>query len=281
MKLNKKSKGKFVGLSSFMAVFMLLGAAVLCPFDGNVVEAATQSQKLRIDFVLRQALDSKRLSIDFFLNSNGGIDYDQIAKTLGIDFYLMDYIGISGLQDVIKSETITPTVGGTEISGESSLTVATNNTNGLIVKVSGEPEMVNSANANAKIGATAGVTSVNALDMNTWGYNLVATGDSNPNALKPVSTDGSTDSRTFAAGEYELALKFGAKVNTGVASGTYSSDVKVEVAPNPTSTAYRMAVIRSIDQTLEEYFQEHPEERAKYEEARAKKLAEKEAEAVL
>lgn len=281
MKLNKKSKGKFVGLASFMAVFALLGTAVLCPFDGNVVEAATQSQKLRIDFVLRDALDSGRISIDFFLTSNGGIDYDQIAKTLGIDFYLMDYIGISGLGDVIKNDTITPTAGGTGISGESSLTVATNNTNGLAVKVSGNPEMVNSVNANAKIGATTGVTSANTLAVDTWGYNLVAAGDANADALKPVKNAASADTRTFAAGEHNLTLKFGAKVSTGVASGTYSSDVKVEVAPNPTSTTNRMAVIRSIDQTIEEYFQEHPEERVKYEEARAKKLAEKEAGAVL
>jgi len=279
MKLNKKSRGKFVGLSSFMAVFALLGTAVLCPFDGNVVEAATQSQQLRIDFVLRDALKSGRISIDFFLTESGGIDYNQIAQALGIDFYLMDYIGLSGLGDVDKG-SVTPDPRGTVIDGESAFKVGTNNTNGLTVKVSGAPEMTNAVYTASKISPTTGASATTTLAMNTWGYNLVTASDTDQTSLKPVALNGDAG-RSFGPGDYDLTLKFGAKVDTGVATGEYSSQVKVEVAPNATSTTLRLAVMREIDDTVEQYFQENPDERAKFEEARAKRVAENNADVAL
>lgn len=282
MKLKNKSRGKLVGLSSFIAVFALLATAVFCPFDGNNVEAATRSSRLRIDFVVREALSTGRLKIDFFLTKSGGIDYESIAKQLGIDFYVKEkiYLGVSGLGDVSGGTDITPEVKGTSVSGTTDFKVGTNNAGGLSVLVSStNPNMVNAEYAGNVIVPTSETKKLGSLATNTWGYGLLEKKDFTDVKnvdLVGVATEAS-EPMSLSTGDHDMTLAFGAMVGAGVASGTYSSTVKVDVATNPTGRAIRDDNLRTIERVVNEYMEEHPEEKARLEEAQAKAKAEYEA----
>lgn len=281
MKLKRGSKGKFVGLSSFVMAFALLGTAVLCPFSGECAEAAS-SQRLKIDFVVREALSSKRLTIDFFLTSSGGVDYQNIAKQLGIDFYIKEKInlGISGVQDV-DGGTIAPTVGGTTVSGKTDFTVGTNNSKGLDVRVSGDENMTNAAYAGSTVNVVKATTTekvLGQLDANTWGYNLGATVENielSTLQYKGVTADGETEH--FTNGDHNLTLAFGAKVNTGVGAGEYSSKVKVEVAASAASTAAYVSFMNTIDNAIMEMKAEDPDFARRFDERQAELKAQYEA----
>lgn len=267
MKLKNKGKGKFVGLSSFIAVLAVLATAVFCPFDGNNANAAeTKSQRLRIDFVVREALDSKRLTIDFFLSKSGDISYENIAKQLGIDFYIREkiYLGVNGLNDVAGNggAEVTPVPEGTAVSGQTGFKVGTNNAGGLVVKVSGDPNMENQSFQGNVIKPTEGGKKLGTLTANTWGYNLsegtVANNAMANLELVPVTT-AAEEMMTLGNGDHDMTLSFGAKVTSGVASGTYSTTVKVDVATNATGRAIRDDNLRTIEAVFNQYMDEHPE----------------------
>lgn len=278
MKLERGSKGKFVGLSSFVMAFALLGTAVFCPFSGDYAEAAS-SQRLKIDFVVREALSSKRLTIDFFLTKSGDISYENIAKQLGIDFYIKDKInlGISGVEDVDKG-TIAPTVGGTEVSGSTDFKVGTNNSDGLVVRVSGDENMTNGDYSNSVIAPTTKITNLAGLDRDTWGYNLSETSAGTAvNSLQLSGMKYTGDIMSFNNGDHDLTLTFGARVSTGVAAGTYSSTVNVDVATSADALTTRTAILNSIDNAIMEMKAEDPDFARRFDERQAELKAQYEA----
>ncbi len=290
MKLRNKGRGKFVGLSSFIAVFALLATAVFCPFDGNNANAANSSQRLRIDFVVREALASGRLTIDFFLTRSGGIDYESIAKQLGIDFYIREkiYLGVNGLGNVNGGTDIAPTVDGTTVSGKTDFKVGTNNAGGLVVKVSsgkdseGNPNSVNMTNSNgyAGLAPVESATLLGAMPAGHWGYNLTETASiTNLDALeyKGLTVSDAADTKVLSNGDHNLSLAFGAKVDTTAGAGTYTGNARVEVATNPVGRAIRDDDLRTIERVINEYMDENPEYAAEVRAEQEKRRAEYEA----
>lgn len=293
MKLRNKGRGKFVGLSSFAVVLALLATAVLCPFAGNNAEAAnsaTASARLRIDFVLREALASKRLKIDFFLTESGGIDYKSIAKQLGIDFYVIETInlGISGLTDA-DGGTVSPLTETTRtVVGSTDFQAGTNSPNGLLLTVAADTAddgaMTNKDEAlsgltTTKIALTGEEKeSASKLTPNTWGFGLANTDGLSKDSLGVTVGMKNSIERRNVKGDNNFTLVFGANVNAkDLAAGEYSSKVKVTVSPDPVALSSYTDVLRQIDETIEQLCLEDAVFAAEFAEAKAQKIAEYEA----
>lgn len=293
MKLKSKSRGKLVGLSSFIAVFALLATAVFCPFDGNNVEAATRSSRLRIDFVVREALSTGRLKIDFFLTKSGDFDYESIAKQLGIDFVVKERtnLGISGLGNAtggkLSSETSVDSNGNAVVVGSADFKAGTNASDLFVgVSATGDGKMAYSASTDETIGGTAGfdspiellgktAVSTDGMGSNQWGYN-VTQGSLVPD-VATLNYAGVVQEK-YARGDHVFKLNYAAKVKlSSLASGTYTGSVGVNVAVTADALTVHTDAIQMIDDAVEAYLDENPEEKARFEEAQAKAKAEYEA----
>ncbi len=265
MKLKQNSKVRVVGLSSFMALLALLGSAIFCPSPEGA-DAIERTTRLGIDFVLRQALDSKKLSVDFYLASGGGIDYESVAKQLGIDFVIAPKLSIT--LDPTTASTVTgswvsssqPTAGGTVVTGSRDFTVNTNSTAGLAVCV-----YSNSANltgGSTPIQSVSSASTTSAMATDRWGYNLdlqSATTSSLTYSAMPTTqgtSAGATGCKGYDKGEKALRLSFAAKVGLGTAAGTYSNTVNLKATPSAESTAAANYLMRKIDEAADQAAQE-------------------------
>ena len=126
---------------------------------------------------------------------------------------------------------VAPTTSGTFTSTTSTLSITTNNPSGYDLYLSAadgdnvlrneNPSVQNTINP-----TTDGVTSTT-MSNNTWGYNLSGgSSTQTSDTYNAVPKDGTTalDSTT-APSTTNYNLTFGAKVDTNIASGTYSSEV--------------------------------------------------------
>ena len=134
---------------------------------------------------------------------------------------------------------VAPTTSGTFTSTTSTLSIATNNPSGYDLYLSAadgdnvlrneNPSVQNTINP-----TTNGVTSTT-MSNNTWGYNLSGgSSTQTPDTYNAVPKDGTTalDSTT-APSTTNYNLTFGAKVDTNIASGTYSSEVIISAVAKP------------------------------------------------
>ena len=134
---------------------------------------------------------------------------------------------------------VAPTTSGTFTSTTSTLSIATNNPSGYDLYLSAadgdnvlrneNPSIQNTINP-----TTNGVTSTT-MPNNTWGYNLSGgSSTQTPDTYNAVPKDGTTalDSTT-APSTTNYNLTFGAKVDTSIASGTYSSEVIISAVAKP------------------------------------------------
>ena len=134
---------------------------------------------------------------------------------------------------------VAPTTSGTFTSTTSTLNITTNNPSGYDLYLSAadgdnvlrneNPSVQNTINP-----TTNGVTSTT-MSNNTWGYNLSGgSSTQTPDTYNAVPKDGTTalDSTT-APSTTNYNLTFGAKVDTNIASGTYSSEVIISAVAKP------------------------------------------------
>ena len=134
---------------------------------------------------------------------------------------------------------VAPTTSGTFTSTTSTLSIATNNPSGYDLYLSAadgdnvlrneNPSIQNTINP-----TTNGVTSTT-MSNNTWGYNLSGgSSTQTPDTYNAVPKDGTTalDSTTTPS-TTNYNLTFGAKVDTNIASGTYSSEVIISAVAKP------------------------------------------------
>ena len=134
---------------------------------------------------------------------------------------------------------VAPTTSGTFTSTTSTLNITTNNPSGYDLYLSAadgdnvlrneNPSVQNTINP-----TTNGVTSAT-MSNNTWGYNLSGgSSTQTPDTYNAVPKDGTTalDSTT-APSTTNYNLTFGAKVDTSIASGTYSSEVIISAVAKP------------------------------------------------
>lgn len=266
MKINKNSKVRYVGLSSFFALLALFGLAIFCPTSADSAQAITRNQRLSIDFVLRKALASGEFKIDFFLAEGGGINYESIAKALGIDFVIAQKITLSmsdSIGNAVPTETIQPTPSGQLVSGKTNFSTTTNSANGLEIYVyNAATNKLTGATTGNVINPTSSTVAYNSLANDTWGYNLsvAPTSGSNLTSLSysPVATSKSSGLAYKGAGG-DMQLAFAAKISTATNPDTYSNTVNVNVVPSATSMAKMMYVYTTGDKIQEEYNKTHPE----------------------
>ena len=137
---------------------------------------------------------------------------------------------------------IDPTSGGAFQQTTADLAISTNNPTGYDLYLSAadgdnalrneNPSVQNTQNTINP--TTNGVTSTT-MSNNTWGYNLSGgSSTQTPDTYNAVPKDGTTalDSTT-APSTTNYNLTFGAKVDTNIASGTYSSEVIISAVAKP------------------------------------------------
>lgn len=259
MKLKKNSKVRVAGLSSFFALLAVLGIAVFCPSSSDAAEAASRSQRLKIDFVLRQALDSKNLTIDFFLAEGGGIDWQKVAQVLGIDFVIAKNIslGMSDVGNVEIAGTTQPMAEGNFVSNKTNFTVGTNSLDGLKVYVygdGGKTEMSTSDGLNSIPTLTQQV-SKSAFEVDRWGYSLATAGTTESSlTYNPVAASQKADADYTGAvnGSASLDLVFAAKVGYGVAPGDYSGAVNIHTVATPETTTHINMIMDEVESLKKE-----------------------------
>ena len=145
----------------------------------------------------------------------------------------------------INFTTITPTAAGTTTTATANLTVATTNSAGYnlyLYSSDGNNSLtsINPANTstidainNGGVGLT-----LSSLEPNTWGYNLGATTPSTNTTYIAVPTINTTpiqtkDTSSTNSANDTYTLSFGAKVDTTIASGTYTNSLTVAVVADP------------------------------------------------
>ena len=134
---------------------------------------------------------------------------------------------------------VAPTTSGTFTSTTSTLSIATNNPSGydLYLSAADGDNVLRNENPSVQntINPTADGTKQAEFTNNTWGYNLSGgSSTQTPDTYNAVPIDGTTalDSTT-APSTTNYNLTFGAKVDTNIASGTYSSEVIISAVAKP------------------------------------------------
>lgn len=256
MKLKKNSKVRVAGLSSFFALLAVLGLAVFCPTSGDTAEAASRSQRLKIDFVLRQSLASKNLTIDFFLE-NGAVDWQKVAQVLGIDFVIAKNIslGMSDTGNVSIAGTTQPMAEGNFVSGKTTFTVGTNSTAGLKVYVYGKDGQTTMATSDGlnSIPTLSQQVSQSAFEIDRWGYSLGAANATVANYNPVAASQKAVADFTGAEnGSASLDLTFAAKVGYGTAPGDYDGAVNIHTVATAETTAKINAIMNEVDELMKE-----------------------------
>lgn len=256
MKLKKNSKVRVAGLSSFFALLAVLGLAVFCPTSSDAVEAASRSQRLRIDFVLRQSLASQNLTIDFFLE-NGAVDWQKVAQVLGIDFVIAKNIslGMSDVGNVSINGTTQPMAEGKFVSDKTNFTVGTNSTAGLKVYVYGKDGKTAMATSDGlyNIPTLSQQVSQKDFEIDRWGYSLGVTG-ATVDSYNPVeaSQKAAADFTGASNGSASLDLTFAAKVGYGVAPGDYSGAVNIHTVATAETTTALNELMDEVEELIKE-----------------------------
>jgi len=133
-----------------------------------------------------------------------------------------------------------PVSGGVTTRNSSNFTVAGNNRNGfgVFVYAATDPAL-NSTDASAKVAPITGSgVALDDFGVNNWGYNVTKAdaAESTINSYNPLAIRTNTTAAAYtvdkpSAGE-ELKLNCGAKVDTNIPAGTYSTGVVISaVAP--------------------------------------------------
>ena len=145
----------------------------------------------------------------------------------------------------INFTTITPTAAGTTTTATANLTVITTDSAGYslyLYSSDGNNSLtsINPANTstidainNGGVGLT-----LSSLEPNTWGYNLGTANPSTNTTYTAVPTTDTTpiqtkDTSSTNSANDTYTLSFGAKVDTTIASGTYTNSLTVAVVADP------------------------------------------------
>ena len=141
------------------------------------------------------------------------------------------------IPDEIKL-AVQPTVEGAFAVGTAQLSVVTNNETGYSIYLSttGENVLRNlNPEIEDKVGAMTQESVAEGFDNNTWGYSLSKEAISEATTYSAIPAAGSNDPQVStelpANDTYNFAI--GAKVDSSLASGTYTNTVTVSVVTNP------------------------------------------------
>ena len=157
-------------------------------------------------------------------------------------------VGIS-LPTSIDFDDVLPTPSGATTTATADLTITTTDSAGYslyLYSSDGDNSLRPNNFANiSKITATAGDVglTLSSLKPNTWGYNLGTTAPTDATTYTAVPTDNSTPIQTKDTSDTNSAndtytLSFGAKVDSTIASGTYSNALTVAVTAEPRAIIY-------------------------------------------
>ena len=144
----------------------------------------------------------------------------------------------------IDFDSVTPTPDGATTTATADLTITTTNSASYslyLYSSDGDNSLRPNNSANiSKINATAGDVglTLSSLKPNTWGYNLGTEAPTDATTYSAVPTDNSTpiqtkDTSATNAADDTYVLTLAAKVDTTIASGTYSNSLTFAVVAEP------------------------------------------------
>ena len=197
----------YAGLAGSSAAFLLIMAAML------FAPAASQSEALATD-------------------DNSGISTYSTTPSVGIS-----------LPTSIDFADVLPTLSGATTTATVNLTVTTTASAGYKLYLYAKDNSLKSLNPNTTQSiASASASSLDNFTNNTWGYNLTegATAGTTYSALPTTNTTPTQtkDTSTTNSANDTYTLSLGAKVDSTIPSGTYTSTLTVAVVAEPRAITY-------------------------------------------
>lgn len=257
MRLKNSSKRRFVGPVACVMALGFLGFSVIYPQIGSAYAAETKnpvenSSDGTIQVEVKEAYGegvgsvdgsgSGQITVDVnALNQEGNVT-DNRSETITVKVEEFLQITIPDAEEGATADVMMeadPTADGVTTSSSADFTVAGNNRNGfgVFVYAASNPDLSSdSTSVPVKPIAGSGVA-LDDFGLNKWGYNVTKADATesvinsyNPLAVRNETTAAYTINHP-SAGE-NLKLNCGAKVDTSIPAGTYSTDVVISaVAP--------------------------------------------------
>lgn len=257
MRLKSCSKRRFVGPVACVMALGFLGFSIVYPQIGSAYAAEeknpiNESSDGTIQVEVKEApgqdaADAEgsgngQITVDVnTLTNNNAVDTKSEMITVKVEEFLQ--ITIPNAEEGATADVVMeadPVSSGVTTRNSSNFTVAGNNRNGfgVFVYAATDPAL-NSADTSVKVAPISGSgTALDDFDVNKWGYNVTKANatETTINSYNPLAIRANTTAPAYtvnkpSAGE-ELKLNCGAKVDTSIPAGTYSTGVVISaVAP--------------------------------------------------
>lgn len=260
MRLKNSSKRRFVGPVACVMALGFLGFSVVYPQIGSVYAAESmnpveESGNGTIQVEVQEVFGPGVTDTEGSANGQISVDVENVSdqgnvtatESKSINVTVEEFLqitipkaedGTAGTADVVMEAD--PVSGGVTTRNSSNFTVAGNNRNGFGVFVYADTDpALNSANTSVKVAPITGNgTALSDFDVNKWGYNVTKANatETTINSYNPLAVRTNTTTAAYtvdhpSAGE-DLKLNCGAKVDTSIPAGTYSTGVVISaVAP--------------------------------------------------
>ncbi len=255
MKLNKNSKGRFVGLAGSSLVLGFMALAVACPTGlgahadscptGSAVNSVCKNGQVEFGFTVNMLdpdgkySETGDVNIEFKVNptiaigtssgEDGSFDPDGTIADVNID-------ADATVNNGFAVQSTNFMVSSNSSSGFNVFVKGANDQNDLVR--SDIEAAASSAPKIAPIGTTGGIPQ-SAFNANTWGYNVSAADmpiDDTTQYYSPLENIPPYSVRTHSSEAANLKLTIGTKVSETLAAGTYSNTIVVSAVINPVTT---------------------------------------------
>ncbi len=257
MRLKNCSKRRFVGPVACVMALGFLGFSVVYPQIGSAYAAESKNPvegsgdgTVQVEVKEAYGQDAPnaegsgdgQITVDVNTLTQGEVtDTENETITVKVEEFLQ--ITIPNAEDGATADVVMeadPVSGGVTTRNSSNFTVAGNNRNGfgVFVYAATDPAL-NGTDTSAKVAPITGNgVALDDFGVNNWGYNVtkVDATESTINSYNPLAVRTNTTAAAYvvnkpSAGE-ELKLNCGAKVDTSIPAGTYSTGVVISaVAP--------------------------------------------------
>ena len=255
MRLNSCSKRRFVGPVACVMALGFLGFSIIYPQIGSAYAAESKNPveesgdgtiQVEVKEVFGPGVTdtegsaSGQITVDVEnINAAGNVTGSQ-SETISVKVEEFLQITIPNAETGATADVAMeadPTSEGVTTRESSNFTVAGNNRNGfgVFVYAASDPAL-SSSETNVKVAPISGTgVKLDDFEVNKWGYNVTKADAADADAYNPLAVRINTTAAYTvdrpSAGE-NLKLNCGAKVNTSLPAGTYSTGVVISaVAP--------------------------------------------------
>lgn len=258
MRLNNSSKRGFVGPVACVMALGFLGFSVIYPQIGSAYAAEAKNPvegsadgtiQVEVKEMYGEGVGpvseggNGQITVDVNTITQAGNVTSDSSETITVKVEEFLQITIPNAEEGVTADVMMeadPTLNGVTTRNSSNFTVAGNNRNGfgVFVYAASDPALSSDTTSTKVAPITSSGVALDDFDLNKWGYNVtkadatesVINNSYNPLAVRSATTAAYTVNHP-SAGE-DLKLNCGAKVDTSIPAGTYSTGVVISaVAP--------------------------------------------------